>query len=183
MSWSFIRFVVRVLLFINYFSVSFAFCQAGTEAAFSAIALDLYRQPSSKDTVPVAAKVVVAGPCYSFPGIAMISTPYHPVDLIKLPCKAPWEMTNMIKFDDGPLEATLLLLDEVATVTTNNTDTPIYFVTFDSYERLIKDPLQRHRYTLWENITHAHFRYDYDDPYPKYRVLIYTTKRRKIGEE
>lgn len=141
--------------------------------------MNLYSSPGSTCN-NITIQVIVAGPCYSFPGLAMISTPYRPVKLIKLPCKAPWDMTNMTKFDDDPIVAVTLLLLDQSTNAALKDSTPLYFVTFDSYEPMIKDALQQQQFLLWRNISHAHFRYDYDDSYPKYRVLIY---RQQIEEK
>jgi len=207
------RTIIKLLLLFQLGAVIYLirYHQAGPERAFQFIVNDIrFRQPRTNYDVGHI-DVVVAAPCYSFPGYAHLPHPHPEMNSFapKVSNSTAPTTSRIKEFGQqeglGDTAAQIKILspvcyfnmttedkfdsDPLASTSnlmkqiTNDTLLDIeYLVTFDTYYPKLAELLKSHRFRLVANISHAYFDYDSDDDAPpKRRCLLYNRQKVVTG--
>jgi hypothetical protein len=162
--------------------------QSGTEAAMLYVANDIHKTHTSHHT---ATNVILAAPCYSFPGYSFIHSERRPVRLLMTECDPgrgyEWNDAVVRNVDqlvrDSEIETLRgfgVLSSQFNNSITNNSisDSIIYtsvtyLLTFDAYLPTIQSTLDAYHFSDVTTISHTLFRYDYDDEQVKRSVRVF----------
>lgn len=143
--------------------------QSGTEQAYMFLRREIQGNSNKGRNL-----VVLAAPCFTFPGYSFLFDENHPSIIISVECSSPpWE--GLENFDSDISGHSIRLLQRSKELQTEN-DT-IYFLTFDAYQNYISMIIASSELELVKRIPHSFFKYDFDDVYPKREVLIFKNKR------
>lgn len=121
--------------------------------------------------------VLLAAPCYSLPAYGHLRSDWA-VTLHMPVCVDPWDLQiqqqqqPMQSFDEDPLRFVISALQAVPA------HEEVFLLTYDSYHADLSAALAERGFLLLANVSHAQVRYDYDDPRPKARALLYSTSTR-----
>eukprot|EP01036_Dinobryon_divergens_P032835 gene32835-42512_t len=148
--------------------------QCGVERAFLFIGQDL-RKAAHSYSLGNLPQVYVAAPCYSSPGYAFIYSPRYPLRLHLAKC-LPGESSAYFDGDPSAYLKGMIAEGEVE----EGSDGGVklsgveYVVTFDAYysSQRFLNTTRELGFQEVAYFKHAYVRYDYDDPFPKYAVIV-----------
>eukprot|EP01031_Cornospumella_fuschlensis_P037508 gene37508-45551_t len=109
--------------------------------------------------------IIMHAPCYSFPGYAQLLPSPSSYEIYTPSCSAPWEMESggnineQFDFMLSTAHGRRLPIDE------------LYVLTFDGFYNSTN--YLEHGLKVVENVTHAYFDFDLDEPRPMLRVVLY----------
>eukprot|EP00981_Chlorochromonas_danica_P002660 scaffold521_cov177-Ochromonas_danica.AAC.14 len=142
--------------------------QSGGEGIMSRLRGHILQSPRHHNVV---VDVILAAPCYSLPAYGHLYTSAHPVRIHAMPCPTSPEGSDLPLKQDK--KAVAAFVQSVMSHRDSSWKGPAHVVTYDTYTSSLWPTLRTYGLAVKDDITHAYFRYDYDDPHPKRRALLF----------